>query len=159
LLLRRKNRSLVYKEQKFYMAGFTRFIASVATLAIAGMLAGCSGALPTASSQQAQTAGAPIAQRMKCPPDNGVSVRPCAVRLTASETSATVKTRGPKGGTFSVRDNHCTTKNIVTVTGSGNSWTITAGASTGHCTVNFIDRDFNGKKLGIATVDAANVKS
>ncbi len=141
------------------MAGFTRFIASVATLAIAGMLAGCSGALPTASSQQAQTAGAPIAQRMKCPPDNGVSVRPCAVRLTASETSATVKTRGPKGGTFSVRDNHCTTKNIVTVTGSGNSWTITAGASTGHCTVNFIDRDFNGKKLGIATVDAANVKS
>ncbi|MGC9991081.1 MAG: hypothetical protein ABSD52_01620 [Candidatus Cybelea sp.] len=143
------------------MASFTRFIASVATLAIATMLAGCAGALPSAFSQQQQLqpAGAPIAQRMKCPPDNGVSVRPCAVRLTASKTSATVKTRGPRHSHFAVRDNHCTTKDIVSVAGSGDLWTITAGTGKGHCTVNFIDRDFNGKKLGIATVDVANVRS
>jgi hypothetical protein len=133
------------------MAGFTRFTASVATLAIASIVAGCSGGN--------LAAGAPNAQGMKCLPGNGGSARPCAVRLAASETSATVKTRGPKGGSFSVRDNHCATKDIVTLAGSGDSWTITAGTNKGHCTVNFIDSDFNGKKLGVARVDLANVTS
>jgi hypothetical protein len=67
-----------------------------------------------------------------------------------------VKTRGPKGGSFTVRDNHCTSKDIVTVMGSGNLWTITAGTSNGRCTVNFIDKDVKGKKNGIATVDVEN---
>jgi hypothetical protein len=150
-------RRFANKEQENYMAGFTRFIGSVATLAVAGMLAGCAGALPNASSPQ-QPAGAPIAQKkMKCPGDNGVSVHPCSVKLTAQKTSAMVKTRGPKGGSFVVRDNHCASKGIVTVTGpAGNLWTITAGSGKGRCTVNFIDKELNGKKIGIATVDVEN---
>jgi hypothetical protein len=158
--IQRKKRGLVDKEQEFYMAGFTRFTACVTTLAVAAMLAACAGALPSAfSQQQLAPAGAPIAQRMKCPHDNGVSVHPCAVRLTASTTSAKVKPKGPKGSYFSVRDNHCSSNDIVTVAGSGTLWTITAGTGKGHCTVNFIDRDFDGRKIGIATVDVANVRS
>jgi hypothetical protein len=118
VLLHCKSRKLVNKEQEFYMAGFTRLIESIATLAFAGMLAGCAAALPNAQSQsQSQPAGAPIAQKMKCPADNGVSVHPCSVTLNAQKTSATVKTRGPKGGSFTIRDNHCTTKDLVNVMG------------------------------------------
>jgi hypothetical protein len=135
------------------MISFTRFTGLVATLAIAGMLAGCAGsatppsgnALPIASSQL--PARGPIAERrMKCAKDSGVSVRPCKVELTASKTSAMVKTKGPKGGTFVVRDTHCASKDIVTVTGSKKKWTITAGSSKGLCVVNFVDKDPNGKK-------------
>jgi hypothetical protein len=144
------------------MSVFTRFIGMVITLALAGSLAGCAGAgapasnaVPVASSQL--TARAPIAdRRMKCPKDNGVSARPCKVTLTASETSAMVKTEGPKGGIFVVRDAHCASKDIVTVMGSGHKWTITAGTSGGLCAVSFIEKDINGKKIGAATVGVDN---
>ncbi|HLY02265.1 MAG TPA: hypothetical protein VKR56_07175 [Candidatus Cybelea sp.] len=144
------------------MSDFTRFIGSVGKVAIAGLLAGCAGvdSVPSNAASVASsplTPRAPIADKMKCPADNGVSVHPCRVRLTASKTTAIVKTKGPKGGWFIVRDPHCTSKGIVTVTQSRHhKWTITAGTAQGLCAVKFVDKDINGKKIGVATLGVEN---
>lgn len=151
------------RSKEIKMSVFTRFIGLVTKVAIAGLLAGCAGAgsaasnaVPVVSSQL--TARAPIAdKRMRCPKDDGVSVRPCHVTLTASETSAVVRTRGPGGGVFVVKDTHCASKDIVTVTPLGHHrWTIAAGTSGGLCAVKFIEKDINGKSIGAAILAVNN---
>jgi len=142
---------------------FIRFIGMVTKLAIAGLLVGCAGAGSAASNAVPVAslrlpARAPVAERrVKCPKDNGVAVRPCRVTLTASKTSATVKTEGPKGGVFVVKDTHCASKGIVTVTQTAHhKWTIAAGISGGLCAVKFIDKSINGKKIGDGIVAVDN---
>jgi hypothetical protein len=136
------------------MTGIKRFVQPIVILAAAGALAGCAAAsLPSATSQ-VQPAGVPIAD--KCTSDNGISVKPCAVQLTAKKTSTTVTTKGPKGGTFSVKDPACTTRGVATVSGSGDTYTISAGTKHGQCIATFVDYDSGGKRLGAAKLIIVN---
>jgi hypothetical protein len=84
----------------------------------------------------------------KCGHQKGASVRPCKVTLTSSDPEAAVTTKGPGSGTFIVRDTRCSSRNIATVTGSGDSYTVTAGAIKGGCIAKFI---FKQRKTPIGT--------
>jgi hypothetical protein len=135
------------------------FIA-VGALTVSALLAGCggSGATPVSNSG---TAVAPQTQLVdasmnKCSSDNGVSVKPCRVTLTVSDPEQTVTTKGPKNGTFTLKDMRCTKKDVAEVAGSGNTYTVTVGTATGMCIAKFVDRDSNSKKIGTAKLSITN---
>jgi len=131
------------------MTGIKRLIRPITTLAVAGTLAGCGASLPPATAtSQVQQAGAPIAD--KCPSDKGVSVKPCAVDLTPKKTSTSVTVKGPKGSTFTVKDPGCTSRGVATVSGSGNTYLISAGTKLGQCVVTFVDYGQGSKRIGAA---------
>jgi hypothetical protein len=110
--------------------------------------------LPT-TSQMKPPAG-PIAET-KCPSEKGVSVKPCAVKLTAAKPAVTVKTKGPKGGTFTVMDPGCTTRMVATITGSENTYKVAAGSlGRGQCVATFVDYNSESKRLGAAKVIIVN---
>ena len=120
--------------------------AVIVAAAAAVLLAGCSGS-PT------QQVGPPIAPQTQpqvknhCTAHGGVRVTPCSVDLTASSSgpdSVTVRTPKNKKGSLSEADNCGGASGIATVTqGSGDSWIVTAGATTGSCTATF---DFRAGK-------------
>lgn len=125
-------------------------IGSLGALAAAGLLAGCAGAgsaPPTSSSV--------IADAAQCKVDHGVSVNPCSVSLGWSDPKATVKTSGPKGGTFSFNDKACSTEGIATVTGSGDTYVVDWGSKSGTCSVVFSDK-VGGKTVGTAKLSVKN---
>jgi hypothetical protein len=134
----------------------------LATLAVAGLLAGCAGAgsAPPASSSeplgvsQMPPFASPI-QAATCKKDHGVSVTPCSVVLWASNPTATVKTTGPKGGVFTFNDKTCSSKHIATVRGSGDKYVATWGTVSGSCSVIFTDK-VKGKTVGTATLSIKN---
>jgi hypothetical protein len=138
------------------LATGTRYIRGpIATLTLAGTIAGCSTSLPSATSQM-QPAGAPVSDA-KCPSEKGVSVKPCAVKLTAGKPARTVTTKGHKGGTFTVSDTGCTTRLIATIKGSANTYKVTAGAhGKGQCVATFIDYNSANKRLGAAKLIIVN---
>jgi hypothetical protein len=132
-------------------------------LVIAGLLAGCAGAgsAPAKSSNamplgvsQMQPLANPI-EAANCKKDNGGSVKPCSVSLSASVPTATVKTTGPKGGVFTFNDKTCSTKDIATVEGSGDKYVATWGTKSGSCNVVFTDK-VSGKTVGTATLSIKN---
>jgi hypothetical protein len=103
-----------------------------------------------------QPAGTAVSHA-KCPSDKGVSVKPCAVKLTAGKPARTVTTKGPKGGTFTLNDTGCTTRLIATIKGSANTYKVTAGAhGKGQCVATFIDYNSGSKRLGAAKLIIVN---
>jgi hypothetical protein len=136
-------------------------ILSIAAIAVVAVLAGCAGgsSAPAVSNAIPQGVSQPPPAGVsngKCGHDHGVSVKPCKVTLTVANPTATVTTKGPSGGTFTVRDNRCSAKNIATVAGVGNTYTVTAGTSTGTCGAKFIDKDVSGHVIGVAQLSITN---
>jgi hypothetical protein len=132
-----------------------------ASLGLVGILAGCSGAATNpqtasgVSAPQALSAETPI-DLAKCKVDHGVSVKPCSVKLTVTNPTEQVTTKGPSGGTFTDKDKKCSSKDIATITGTGNTFTVTAGLKSGKCNGKFIDKDAKGKRIGTAILSITN---
>lgn len=126
------------------------------------MLAGCSGSpgsqLPSGTSPvQVQGNAVPILEMSKkCSASHGVSVHPCSVKLSLKSPTATVTTKGPKSGSFTVSDTKCTDNGVATVSGSGNTYLVTAGANKGTCTAKFMDKKANGERIGTAKLSITN---
>jgi hypothetical protein len=77
-------------------------------------------------------------------------VKPCSIELSAKKPSASVTTKGPQGGTFTVKDPGCETRGIATISGSGNTYTVTIGTKGGLCVATFVDDNQAGKRIGAA---------
>lgn len=96
--------------------------------------------------------------KQSCPPSKGgVSVAPCRVQLTASNpgpVALTVSTPNGSKGTIKEHD-LCGALGIAIVSGSGNSWSVTAGSNAGTCRVSFAYRN-NGMKVGWARAVITN---
>jgi hypothetical protein len=143
------------------MTGVKLMRGPIAMLAFAGTLAGCGGVATTPSNAllpvtQMRPAGAPVGD-FGCPSDKGVSVKPCAVRLTAAKTEVTVTTKGPVGGTFTISAMGCKTRMIAKVKASAGAYKISAGTrGKGQCVATFIDYDSAKKRLGAAKVIIVN---
>ncbi|HLY02524.1 MAG TPA: hypothetical protein VKR56_08500 [Candidatus Cybelea sp.] len=134
-----------------------RVLQTIATLVVAGIVAGCAGAgsaPPTAGSSLLQPGSAIF--DMKCNKDHGVYLSPCAVTLTISNPDATVTANGPVGGTFSFTDKKCSKKSIATVEGAGSTYDVAAGTTKGNCTAMFTDKDSKGKTIGVAVLKITN---
>jgi hypothetical protein len=131
------------------------------------LLAGCGGsqALGPAPSGASSSlvSHSPIINpdvKDKCTAHGGVRVTPCAVDLTASASgpdTVVVRTPENKKGVLSEGDNCGGASGIATVTqGSGDDWTVTAGASTGSCTATFKYKNKHGKTICYADLGITN---
>jgi hypothetical protein len=122
-----------------------RFASSVVATVV--LLAGCGGAqqqMPALGVAQSSAAShsviVPDKFGDKCAPQHGaVRVTPCLVTLSSSNpgpVTLTVKT--PNGSKGELREHDvCGSKGIATITGSGDTWTVTAGSTAGECLANF----------------------
>jgi hypothetical protein len=140
------------------MTGIKRLLVPIAILLVAGTLTACgsSVSIPSATTPLQASDDLTAAKKGSCPPDKGVSVKPCAVELTAKKSTVTVTTKGPSGGTFTVKDTGCATRLVATVSGSGDSYSISAGTKQGECVVTFVDYSSGNKRLGAAKVIVIN---
>jgi hypothetical protein len=139
-------------------------VRSLATLAVAGMLAGCAGgasapqtssnALPFTAPQMRVAGGAPI--DFACKIDHRVSVKPCSINLSFSNPEQTVTTKGPSRGTFTFSDKTCAQSGIATISGSGNTYVAVWGYKSGSCVVVFKDKTKAGKTIGKAALSITN---
>ncbi|HLY03155.1 MAG TPA: hypothetical protein VKR56_11760 [Candidatus Cybelea sp.] len=142
------------------------FAAAVA----AALLAGCGGSqalgpAPAGGASSSISHSPIVSPDVKggkggCKAHGGVRVSPCTVDFTASSTGPdTVVTRAPenKKGVLTESDNCGGASGIATVTqGSGDDWTVTAGASTGSCTATFAYTNKHGKQIGYADLSITN---
>jgi hypothetical protein len=119
---------------------------AVATFAASALLAGCGGAQsqlsPQGVSQVNSTARMPGAAEDKngCPPHKGaVRVTPCTVDLSSSNPGpVTLTLKTPHGSKGTIREHDvCGTNGIATISGSGDTWSVTAGPNAGTCLANF----------------------
>ncbi|MFY9664991.1 MAG: hypothetical protein WAL67_14500 [Candidatus Cybelea sp.] len=134
-----------------------RFIcgATVLTGALA-LLAGCGGSQPqmtplgfTQTNSVAAGHSSMDPDSRPCPPQKGaVRVTPCRVHLTASKPGpVTLSLKTPHGSKGTVREHDvCEAQGIATITGSGDTWTVTAGPNHGKCLANFAYSN-NGHKV------------
>ena len=132
------------------------------SLAAAVALAGCSGAggsTPYGGSASNVTASAMHSLsgiESSVPDAKSVSVRPDKVDLTLKKPTESVTVKGPKGTTFTEKDD-CTSKEVATITLSGtDTYEVTAGAKSGTCTATFSGKDSSGKKVGSAQLKVQN---
>jgi hypothetical protein len=144
------------------------FFSAFAAVAAIAMLAGCGGSQlsPQAPTQASSTLGlhSPVSSpqvKGHCPARGGVRVTPCTIDLTLSSPGPdTVVVRTPKNkkGTLSEFDNCGGPSGVATVAqGSGNTWIVTAGPTTGSCTAEFDYLSFkHGKKIGWAQLSITN---
>lgn len=135
----------------------SRFIcgATVLTGALA-LLAGCGGSQPQMTPLGfTQTNSVAAGQSLMdpdsrpCPPQKGaVRVTPCRVHLKPSNPGpVTLTLKTPHGSKGSVREHDvCAAQGIATITGSGDTWTVTAGPNHGKCLANFAYSN-NGHKV------------
>jgi hypothetical protein len=95
-----------------------------------------------------------------CTVHGGVRVSPCTVDFTATSAgpdTVTVRTPKNKKGVLSEDDNCGGASGIATVTqGSGDDWTVTAGATQGSCTATFAFKNKKGKQIGYADLGITN---
>jgi hypothetical protein len=131
----------------------------------AAVLAGCSGSQavnPAAAVGGSSSVHSIVNPDVKghCPAHGGVRVTPCSVDFTASSTgpdTVTVRTPKNKKGTLGEVDTCGGASGIATVTqGSGDEWTVTAGATAGSCTATFSFNNKKGKTVGWAALDITN---
>jgi hypothetical protein len=144
------------------------FFGAFAAIAAAALFAGCGGSQVSpqgpvqANSSLAIHSPVDLPQvKGHCPAHGGVRVTPCTADLTVSSPGPdTVVVRVPKDkkGTLSEYDNCGGASGIATVTqGSGNTWIVTAGATTGSCTAEFDYLSFkHDKKIGWAQLSITN---
>lgn len=134
--------------------------ASIAVLGVAAMLGGCAGSqsgVPQASTQVPAQARSPIMPDKNCTYQGHIKVKPCSVTLTVSNPTATVSTKTNKHNTVTESDNCGGATGIATVTqGTGDTWIVTAGATTGSCTATFTATNKHGKTKGTATLSITN---
>jgi hypothetical protein len=132
-------------------------IRRTAAVAVAALLAACAGpgASPTTGGMSSTLPSSQIFNPdHKCKSQNGVKVTPCHVRLTASQPYQKITVKSPSGSTVTVDDKRCTKRGIATVTGSGSTWSVTAGGKRGACIAIFTAKG-NGKQ-GRASLYIAN---
>lgn len=119
---------------------------AAAAFTAAALLAGCGGAqsqiTPQGATQFNGVAHSPgaAAEKGGCPPHKGaVRVTPCTVDLSSSNPGPiTLSVRTPHGSKGSLKEHDvCGTKGIATISGSGDTWTVTAGPNAGTCLANF----------------------
>jgi hypothetical protein len=95
-----------------------------------------------------------------CTVHGGVRVDPCTVDFTASSYGPdTVVVRTPKNkkGVLTEADTCGGASGIATVTqGSGDDWTVTAGATQGSCAATFTFANKKGKTIGSAVLNITN---
>lgn len=135
--------------------------AGIAVLSATAMLGGCagsqSGATPQTSTQIPLQARSPIMPDKNCTSQGHIKVTPCSVTLTVSMPTATVTTKTQKHDTVSEMDNCGGPTGIATVTqGTGNTWIVTAGSTTGSCTATFTATNKHGKVKGSADLSITN---
>ncbi|MGA8097058.1 MAG: hypothetical protein WB810_00210 [Candidatus Cybelea sp.] len=128
------------------------------------LLAGCGGSQPQMTPQgftQGNGSAAShsiVSPTRRCPPaKGGVSVTPCRVELNASNPgpiALSVQTPGGSKGTIKEHD-LCGALGIATISGSGDSWSVTAGSTPGSCRVSFAYFN-NGMKVGWARAVITN---
>jgi hypothetical protein len=120
------------------------------------------------ASAQAKTAENPLwghgcgQWEHKCCKHQGpVEVSPCSVFLDTSKSTAIVTVYGPSG-TLIYHDHRCVDKSIASIS-EGSDWnrggtryTITAGSSSGHCRLRFIDKNRDGHGIGRAVLHVFN---
>ena len=136
-------------------------VAGVALLSTAAILGGCagsqSGGVPQTSSQVPLQSRSPIVPNKNCTSQGHLKVSPCSVTLTVSNPSATVTTKTNKHNTVSETDNCGGPTGVATVTqGTGNTWVVSAGATSGSCTATFTAKDKHGKVKGSADLSITN---
>lgn len=136
-------------------------LAGIALLSTAALLGGCagsqSGATPQTSTQAQPLAHSPIMPDKNCTYQGHIKVKPCSVTLTVSMPTATVTTKTNKHNTVSESDNCGGASGIATVTqGTGDTWIVAAGATTGTCTATFTATNKHGKTKGQATLSITN---
>jgi hypothetical protein len=134
--------------------------AGIALLSATAMLGGCAGSQSGATPQtstQAPLQGRSILPDKNCTRQGHIKVTPCSVTLTVSAPTATVTTKTQKHDTVSEADDCGGPTGIATVTqGSGNTWVVTAGATTGSCTATFTATNKHGKVKGSADLSITN---
>ena len=134
--------------------------AGIALLGVAAMLGGCSGSqsgVPQTSTQAAPQARSPIMPDKNCTYQGHIKVKPCSVTLTVSMPTATVTTKTNKHNTVSESDNCGGASGIATVTqGTGDTWIVAAGVTTGSCSATFTATNKHGKTKGQATLSITN---
>jgi hypothetical protein len=141
-----------------------RFIGSATAVTGAlALLAGCGGSQPQMTPQgftqgNGSAASHSLVPAVTCPPTKGgVSVTPCRVQLNASNPgpiALTVSTPSGSKGTIKEHD-LCGALGIATISGSGDSWSVTAGSTAGRCRVSFAYFN-NGMKVGWARAVITN---
>jgi hypothetical protein len=139
-------------------------LGAVALIAATAFLGGCGGSQalspqgPTQANAAIATHSSPIEPDV-CRNGGGVRVAPCKIHLTVSNPGPdSVIVRGPKGekGMLLERDKCGGASGIATITqGSGASWTVTAGPTTGSCKARFTYFN-NGTKVGFAVLRVTN---
>ncbi len=152
-------------------------VSFVIPLVATGLLAGCAGgggspslqSSGTAAGTQARTSSTQgvgaqsiasqgldsnVQDDASCKSSGGVKASPCPISLTISDPSQTVTVSMKSGDTLTEKDN-CTKKGTATVAGSGGTYLITAGLTSGACTAKFIEK--NGKMtVGKASLPIKN---
>lgn len=85
-------------------------------------------------------------------------VTPCRVEFTVSNegpTSLSVRTPHGSKGEVVEHDSCGGASGIASFSGSGSSWSVTAGAKAGNCKARF-NYSNNGKKVGFAVLKVDN---
>jgi hypothetical protein len=137
--------------------------AALAVLSAAAIIAGCSGSpsgvTPQTSMQVPSQSRIPVMPDASgCTHTGKVKVKPCSVTLTESSPTADVTVKAPKKDTVSEADN-CggeAGEGTVTQEGTGNTWVVTAGATTGSCTATFTSQNKKDKQTGSAPLSITN---
>jgi hypothetical protein len=135
--------------------------AGISLLSAAAMLGGCagsqSGATPQTSAQVPLQARSSILPDKNCTRQGHIKVNPCSVTLTVSAPTATATTKTQKHDTVSEADDCGGATGMATVTqGTGDTWIVTAGATTGSCTATFTATNRHGKVKGSAELSITN---
>lgn len=131
---------------------------ALAAMTAVALLAGCgssqSGFAPAGSTQLNAGMIVPAA----CRYHGGVRATPCLVRLTASNPGPiTVTLRTPHGskGTIVEHDTCGGASGKASISGSGDTWQVTAGAIEGDCIARFNYHN-NAQKVGWVEVKIEN---
>lgn len=140
-----------------------RPLTGIVTLAVAAaLLAGCgsaqSGFAPQSVTQSSSAVThASVIEPDSCKNSGGVRATPCRVQLTASNPVIDVSVKTPNGakGTVVEHDSCGGASGIASITGSDNSWVVTAGAVKGHCKARF-NYFNNNQKVGWARIKIQN---
>lgn len=92
-----------------------------------------------------------------CKYSGGVRATPCRVQLSASKPTVTVTLRTPKGSKGSVveHDSCGGASGIASISGSGTSWQVAAGAMQGACKARFSYFN-NAQKVGWVRIKIQN---
>ena len=70
-------------------------------------------------------------------------------------TPATILVTGPAGSIISAKSASCTDRGKATIEGTGGTWEVSAGASTGRCIVRFVATS-GGQQIGTVDVRVFN---